>query len=362
MSDIVWDQLYYKDWVRREGLELVQGHTVHDVYTMPLRPWDRTGGRAAHIQLDGTGELNAAYVSEIGPGGELNPQRHIYEEVVYVLSGHGSTTVWYDSTRKRSFEWGPRSLFAIPMNANYQHFNTSGTEPARYIAVTTAPILMNLIRDERFIFENDAVFPRRFSGDDDYFSGPMEFETFTGFGTQMPVAFGNLFDDIDAVDRGESNRGVDTRSVHFEIGEGTLGAHTVEIPGGTFTKIHRHGPGAHVLWLKGEGYTLMWQDGAEKIQADWKPGSMTVPPTWWWHQHAVVSREPGQHLALKLGSRRYKINSLSKGTMKSTREGGSQMEYEDFPPELMTDVRQRFQRACDERGTPIRMEPSDAPA
>ena len=28
--------------------------------------------------------------------------------------------------RKHSFEWGPKSLFALPLNARYQHFNASG--------------------------------------------------------------------------------------------------------------------------------------------------------------------------------------------------------------------------------------------
>src|SRR3712207_8361897 len=51
-----------------------------------------------------------------------------FEEQILVLSGHGSTKVWNDAGAEVTFEWGPGALFAIPLNANHQHFNGSGTE------------------------------------------------------------------------------------------------------------------------------------------------------------------------------------------------------------------------------------------
>ena len=63
------------------------------------------------------------------------------------------------------------SLFAIPLNASYQHFNASGTEPARYIAVTNAPPMMRLFRNQEFIFDSPVGFKDRFGGEADYFSG-----------------------------------------------------------------------------------------------------------------------------------------------------------------------------------------------
>ncbi len=177
-----WNRLYFDEWVEREGLDLIRGHKV-DVYEVPLKLWARTGGQAVQIQLDGTGELNSAYVCEIAPGKRLEPQRHLYEELVFVLAGRGSTTVWYAEQRKRSFEWQAGSLFAIPLNANYQHFNVSGTDSIRYVAVTTAPVVMNLFRDDDFIFENETVFRGRYAEEPDYFGfySP-ELEGFTGIG------------------------------------------------------------------------------------------------------------------------------------------------------------------------------------
>jgi hypothetical protein len=224
--------------------------------------------------------------------------------------------------------------------------------------VTTAPITMNLIRNDDFIFNNEAVFPERYAGEDDYFAGQVDMQTYTGWDFPTPVACSNFFANVNAFELQESNRGVSTRGMMYELANGVLGAHTTEFPGGTFSKIHRHGPGAHVLWLRGQGYSLMWPEGGAKVREDWGPGAVIVPPSWWWHQHAVVSREPAQHIALKLSAKKNKINRLSTGTMQSTRKGGSQMEYEDFPPELRDEVMCIFREECDRRGTPIRMEPA----
>ncbi|HLQ34868.1 MAG TPA: cupin domain-containing protein [Chloroflexota bacterium] len=351
-----WNRLYYDDWVAREGLTLIRGNKVDNVFTVDLKPWARTGGHAVQIQLDGTGDMNGAYVQEIPPGKALEPQRHMYEEMIYVLKGRGSTTVWYDEERKNSFEWQADSLFCIPLNARHRHFNGSGSEPARYVGVTTAPVMMNLIRNEGFMFNNDAVFPERYNERDNYFAANVEMEEFLGWDKPVGVACANFFPSIHAIPMQESSRGRGGQSVTFELANGVLGAHIMQMPGGRFSNVHRHGPGAHVLWLQGEGYTLMWPDGGEKIKEDWGPGTMLVPPSWWWHQHAAVSQEPVQHLALKLSSKRNKVNRLSLGTMLSVRKGGSMMNFEDFPAELMEEVTRIFVDECAKRGTTPNLE------
>jgi len=353
MAGMKWNCLYFDEWVKGEGLDLIRGHKVEDVFTQPLKPWARTGGNAVQIQLQGTGELNAAYICEIAPKKQLLPQKHMYEEMVFILSGRGSTSVWYDEKHKNSFEWQAGSLFAIPLNAQYQHFNGSGSEPVRYIAVTTAPIMMNLIRNEDFIFNNDAVFPERYQGEDNYFSGKIKTELFTLWDMPLNVNFSNFYADVYNVQLQEWNRGVNTRGYNFELANGVQGAHLLEIPGGTFSKVHRHGPGAHVIWLMGEGYTIMWPDGGEKIKENWKRGMMVVPPDWWWHQHCIVSKEPARHLGLKLSSKTNKVNRNSMNTLKSTKRGGNQLNYEDTPPELMAELKELFAEECGKRGTPI---------
>ena len=357
MAEMKWNCLYFDEWVKKEGLDLVRGAKIDNVYTQPLKPWDRTGGKAVQIQLDGTGELNASYICEIPVAGELKPQKHLYEEMIFILSGRGSTSVWTNPKKKNSFEWQAGSLFAIPLNCHYQHFNGSGTEPARYLAVTTAPIMMNLLRNDDFIFNNDTVFPERYDGEENYFSGKIKKEKFDLWDIPMDISFSNLFADIYSLELEESNRGVSTRGYSFEMANGVQGAHILEIPGGTFSKLHRHGPGAHVLWLKGDGYTLMWPDGSEnnKTMEYWGPGTMIVPPNWWWHQHCVIGKDRAEHLALKLSSRTNKVDRSTFYTLRTTRKGGNQMDYEDIPADTMAELKQIFMDECAKRGTPVNM-------
>jgi mannose-6-phosphate isomerase-like protein (cupin superfamily) len=357
MAEQLWKQLYFDNWVGREGLDLIKGHFVKDVYNTPLKPWARTGGDAVHIKLDGTGDMNAAYVQQIPAGKQLEPQRYMWEELVFVLSGRGSTTVSYPGMGKSTFEWGKGSLFVIPLNAQHQHFNTSGTEPARYIAVTTAPIMMNLIRSDEYLFNSPAAFPDRYDGSADFFNGEVRNELFTGWDLPRKIAFSNFFADIHTYPLRESDRTKGARGQSFEIAHSVLAAHTTELPGGTYSTIHRHGPGAHVLWLTGEGYTLMWPDGEEdnKVLEFWETGDIIVPPSWWWHHHAVTSPGPAQDLALRFSAIGNQVHKLSEDVMKSTRTGGNQMMIEDFPPALRRELHELFERECVKRGTVNRM-------
>src|SRR5260370_10435942 len=109
-------------------------------------------------------------VLRLAPSRATGPTRDINEEVFYVLDGRGSTTVEAADGRRHSFEWGPRSLFAIPLNTRYRLFNGSGTARARLVSTANLPAAMNMFHDEAFVFANDWDFAVRI-GSDRYFSG-----------------------------------------------------------------------------------------------------------------------------------------------------------------------------------------------
>lgn len=341
---------YYEEWVAREGLELIKGYAVHDLRTIPLRPWSRIGASAVHIQLEGTGDFASTHIVEIPPSGELPPMRHIFEELVFVLSGRGATSVWYDDADRRTFEWQAGSFFAVPLNAWHQHFNAQGDAPARYVAATNAPLIMNIYRNDAFVFDNPTTFPERFSGQPDYYSGRIREQWFTGFGKPSKHLIANFIPDVNALTLYPQDRGVGVVGVGIDPGFGVMGAHITQFPAGVFSKLHRHGPAYHVIWLQGSGYSLMWPDGGDWVKESWNPFTMIVPPNYWWHQHAVVSAEPGRFLALKLQNHRRLVTKLSKGSLKSTRQGGNQIDYRDMDPAVLERVKRTFFEECERRG------------
>ncbi len=162
----------YQAWQQAQKIPINRGFFIEDLRKLEVAPWDLKGGLGAFINLEGAGGTNDGYVCEIPPGTKLKPQKHLYEEMVYILDGHGATSVWQRNGKKQTFEWHPGSLFAIPLNAEYQHFNGQGNAAVRYFAVTSAPFMMNLFHNLNFIFANDFIFSDRFPPEDqDYFSG-----------------------------------------------------------------------------------------------------------------------------------------------------------------------------------------------
>lgn len=319
----------YREWQLDQGIPMVTGYYVDDMGTLEVRDWPRKGGRGAFVNLEGTGGVNDLQIVEIAAGGSLNPERHMFEALVYVISGSGSASIWYDQSNKQTFEWGTGSLFAIPLNANYQFFNGSGLRPARLAMVTNAPTIMNLFHSEEFIFQNPFQFQDRFSGGESYFSG----EGKLWRRARNRIWETNFVADVRAIELHEwKERGARGRNVLFELANGSMAAHVSEFPVGTYKKGHRHGPGAHVVILDGTGYSTLWQEGGEVIRCDWKPNSVVVPPANWFHQHFNTGAAPASYLALKYAGRRYFLtDQFSAGDRAdvSVKQGGMQIEYED---------------------------------
>ncbi|MEO7743517.1 MAG: cupin domain-containing protein, partial [Usitatibacter sp.] len=133
----------YTRWVKDQGLEIDSAIYQENLHTLELKPWAARGGKGAFLNHDASRTSNDAYVCEIPPGKQLEPRRQLFEEMIYVLDGRGSTTVWNDSGAKVTFEWKAGAIFAIPLNASHQHFNASGKDAARFVSVTNAPAIIN---------------------------------------------------------------------------------------------------------------------------------------------------------------------------------------------------------------------------
>jgi quercetin dioxygenase-like cupin family protein len=322
----------YRAWQVAQKVPIHRGFFIEDLNKVEVAPWDLKGGLGAFINLEGTGDSNDGYVCEIPPGGKLKTQRHLYEEMVFILEGHGATTVWQKNGKKHSFEWHPGSLFAIPLNAWYQHFNGQGSARARFFAVTSAPLMISLFHNLDFVFENDFTFTDRFSPEEeDYFSAQGQ-----RWGANLSV---NFVADTRTVHLDpQSARGAGgNRHVVFDLAGNIMGAHISEFDVGAYKKAHRHGPGAHVIILTGRGYSLLWPEGEEPVRVNWKPGSVVVPPNEWFHQHFNSGADPARYLALRWNSWRYRFPMMNRDHApgdKSVKEGGAQIEYEDEDPKI----------------------------
>lgn len=338
----------YQKWIESQGIPILKEFYVEDLGTVELRPWAWKGGRGAYLNLIGTGESNDSYICEIPAGQSLHPQRYLFEEMIYVVSGRGATSVWDERGSKSTFEWGPGSLFSPPINTWRQHFNGSGREPARLFAVTSAPLVINLFHNPEFVFDNPFSFKDRFDGAEDYFSGKGESYDYRA----IKVWDTNFIADVRSIDlHVRANRGAGGRFLGIELSENSMTAHIAEFPVGTYKKAHRHGPGAHVVILGGKGFSLMWPEGSDIQKFDWHERSVIVPPEMWFHQHFNAGSEPARYLALRWNSRKFPMREKGFGTDKSIKEGGDQIEYEDEDPR----IRAIFEKELSREGLTSRM-------
>jgi uncharacterized RmlC-like cupin family protein len=343
----------YMEWLHDQGLPVVEDFGV-DLLEVETAPWAMLGANAAFVNLKGRGDFISVTVVELPPGGATEPQRHLYEEVVYVLSGRGSTTIESaDGKRTHSFEWGPKSLFALPLNARYRHFNASGSEPARFAATTNVPMQLNLFHNRDFVFENPWDFGERL-GSDKHFAGEGDFIP-TRPGRHMWET--NFVPDLSSFELQQWNeRGAGGSNMMFVLADGTMHAHMSEMPVGTYKKGHRHGADFHIYAVTGHGYTLLWYEGDEDFRrVEWRHGVVYAPPDQMFHQHFNTSPEPARYLAVAFGGLRYPFSDDKRKTFMgmdvSLRAGGRQIEYEDEDPR----IRELYAEALAENGIEMRM-------
>jgi uncharacterized RmlC-like cupin family protein len=325
----------YMDWVKGEGVPVVEAFGIN-LLDVETGPWPRYDTGGAFVHLKGRGDFISIFIVDIPPGAKTAPQQHLYEEVIYVLSGHGSTTIETGDGAKHSFEWGPKSLFALPLNAKYQHFNASGREPARMASTNDLCLVLNLFHNADFVFNNTAHFADR-RGKSNYFSGEGDF---------IPKKPGrhmwetNFIPDLAGFElQSWDKRGAGSSNMKFILADGTMHAHSSEMPVGTYKKAHRHGADFHVYCVTGGGYSLFWyEDDADFERIDWKHGVVFAPPDGMYHQHYNTAARPSRYLAVALGSLRYpfttaKMNIFT-GVDVSVKDGGAQIEYEDQDPRV----------------------------
>ena len=335
----------YTRWIEQEGLDILPSIYVENLHTVELKPWARRGGKGLYLNHDASRTSNDCYVCEIPPGGELAPQRQLFEEMIYVLDGRGSTTVSNEAGAKVSFEWKAGAIFAIPLNTLHQHFNGSGPAPARFVAVTNGPPLINAYGDTDFVFNTAYDFKNRFAGESNYFANGGEQK-----GLLLDTNF--VADAINLPLISAKERGAGGGHIRFSMAKGSMNSHISQFPTATYKKAHAHGPGAHVIIMSGSGYSLMGPDEDSLTRYEWAEGCMIVPPNMWFHQHFNTGTTPARYLAFKAeGVSIRNAQGVPKAWI-SRRVGGDQIDYADEQPF----IRQTFAEALSKVGLQPRMD------
>ena len=116
-----------------------------DLRTIELvkRPWRNNKGLWFELSEN---RVLSSHLAELAPGGNSVRHRHTTEAVIYIVLGEGYSIVNYEGQPEERVEWREGMLFSPPVWAWHQHFNSSDTEPVRYLAVQDT----GLIRHMRF--------------------------------------------------------------------------------------------------------------------------------------------------------------------------------------------------------------------
>jgi len=293
----------YQDFVQREGVPLYEGSAIENLITLPLADWERRGGKCAYTRLGDQEEKFNLQVVEIPPKGQLKPERHMYDSVMYVMKGRGATTIWQEGEPKQTIEWEEGALLAIPLNAWHQEFNASSAEPCRIFFNTTFCFVINWYNNLDYIFNNPFCFKDRYSHNmQGYFSDEGKHWIHRVFET-------NFIPDIRSFSTLDDNpaRGHRHAVQRISMPGTTIGIHIAEVAEGTYMTAHRHGAGAHVIAVQGLGYEILYMPGEEKNRrkVTLKPYAVICPQHAEFHQHFNTGKEPFRMLAFRGTGPRY---------------------------------------------------------
>lgn len=329
----------YERWREEQRVPVHTGEFVPALHSLTLGDWSELGCRGAIINI-GEQEESDCRVLEIGAGATTHEERHLFEEICLVLSGTGATTVTLPGRTPQRFTWSAGDLFSPPLNFTHWHENT-GDSPARLVCLTSAPIMLNLLRDRAFVFANDFEFLNRYDPGKAAFDAP-------GGPIAERVWKANVVRSVDTITLDDwSERGAGSRNLKFSLANNNLCAHISEFGVGTYKLAHRHAAGAHIVVLAGEGYSLFWRNDEEPQRVDWRPGIMMSPAAEVWHQHFNVGARPARYVALRWGNPEYPRDGNWRRKFGIT--GGEQVTPERERPA----IRELFVRECAKRGVRV---------
>jgi len=288
---------FYREWTKTSKVPMVEGYSIYDAKHQAVLPWPEIGGRGLYLNFSGNVHMDGV-ILEIPEGKALEPRRNFYEQLYYVLGGRGST-IFGEGKQQNKVEWGEGSLFAAPVNVIHRHHNSDPAHPARLLAVTTFPFMLQVFGSLKLINNLNFDFADRYNQQPDYFTTTKRVRKRwdkTNFVRDIRTSEVVLWEE-----RGEGNA-----SIFWDMAGNTiLEPHMSEFEVGTYKLGHRHPYEAIILTLNGRGFSLAGKSSLKEVdnpvKIDWKAGSIVSPPYFWYHQHFNTGATKARYYAITEG-------------------------------------------------------------
>jgi quercetin dioxygenase-like cupin family protein len=287
---------FYRRWIKGTKVPTVEGYSILDAHTQEVFPWPEIEGRGVYLNFSGNVHMDGV-IYEIPPGKALAERRNFYEQNLIGLGGRGYTLVG-TGPHATKVEWGEGSLFAIPLNEAHRHFNSDSAHPARLLAITSFPLMLQIFGSLRLINHLPFDFTDRYDGSPDFYTKKKRIE--------QRWDDANFIADMREAELVEwKERGGGDRSIFWKMaGQTVLEPHASEFEVGSYKLGHRHPYEAIILTLNGKGFSIAGKEGldeSETVKIDWKEGSIVSPPFYWWHQHFNTGHSPARYFAMTEG-------------------------------------------------------------
>ncbi len=133
---------------------LYEGTSFKNLRGHPVHQRKMRGSASAHFALSGNKTIDA-HISELPSGGHNKRHRHMNEAIIYILSGKGYSIIQNGDKAPVRIDWQEGDMFSPPLWWWHQHFNLDPDRPARYLAVTNAPLMISqgLFKKEQAVDE-----------------------------------------------------------------------------------------------------------------------------------------------------------------------------------------------------------------
>ena len=357
----------YEDYMAAEGPPIHRGVSgFSDVRALELGDWPRLGGRGAFIELEGIGNIQGVWLLGVPSGSSLEPERHLFEEVFFVVEGRGRTTVWLDGSEPESVEWQANSVFTVPLNAWHRH-EAGPSGDALLIVGSNAPVAMQFFMNTDFVFGCDYAFRDRYQPGTGYFTPtPLKLHPMNGRALNSDA----YIPDATAIDIPlDGQRGAGYRHFELQMGGNFYDGWIGEYPTGRYSKAHAHESGPVLVCLSGAGYTLAWPKalgirpwesghGDQVVRTDYGAGGVVSAAPGgadWFHAHFGASRTPFRAMALSGGHPKRVIGQPGDEVSENRdlRLGGDTIGYADEDPF----IRQLFREVLASVGASFDMPP-----